>query len=164
MHPPFVIPSSHTWTPAGAVVHARTYLRGRKLWKQVNIDFRNLAIARGGLLQSAIRARICPVNYPDIRSFVQGALHGTVNQHLIRNIPSTPENPPTTQDIRLLYSLIEDRIFLINGASQLARSIRIRKLFENARTQLCEGRRIEEVSVTSRFKPTQRTGKPCKRR
>lgn len=147
----------HTWTHevVSLLVKYRRY--GVDSERQQEIHFAALHIARGGLLEEAIRDADAPLRIDYVGAFCS-ALPEICKVAAVRRILSTTARKLTARDVHILFSACEDFVAKSNFADKAQRSLNTRRLFMYCRTRLASGETVDSCGFSSKFRWSAKKG------
>lgn len=143
--------SHHTWSGNVVTIYCIETLHNRQRFPTVVLDFDALGVARGGLLEQAIRSAPCPVHRNYVSGFRQ-ALRAAVGDSRVAQLLSTPTGGISRAQLHdILFESFENAIDKWKTTSKYGRSHSARKIFTFVDTKLSTGDTIAGSGFKSRF-------------
>ncbi|TCF98954.1 hypothetical protein BZM26_21850 [Paraburkholderia strydomiana] len=144
-------PLQHTVTPVGVLMVTKSRHTGRTLTNApILIDFKELGIRQGGLLETALLACECPVGKATL-----GQLRYVLKQaplpSRLTDLLGAKVQDLGSGDILELFRLIEDVVERKEHESRYSISINARSIIKNCDTPLRDSRLIKDFQFRSRF-------------
>jgi integrase len=140
----------HTWAQEAVslLVMSRSYGVSRE--SRTKINFAALQVARGGLLEEALRDAPAPLHIAYSRA-LSSALGELCKAPAIRRILSTSARALSVRDIHTLFSACEDFVAKTNYGNKAEQSLHTRRILMYCRTRLASGETLDSCGFASRF-------------
>ncbi|MDR8397034.1 MULTISPECIES: hypothetical protein [Paraburkholderia] len=144
-------PLQHTVTPTGVLMLTRARDTGRSIARApVLIDFDELGIARGGLLETALLATECPIGRATLNC-LRRVLNLAPLPLKLTQLLGTKIHELGSADILEIFGLIEDVLARRNTKSLYTDSVNARSILKNCNLPLKDNRYISNFKFSSRF-------------
>ncbi|CAM2192114.1 protein of unknown function [Paraburkholderia kururiensis] len=141
----------HTWSGNVATIFCIKTVHGKSIYPTVSLDLDALGVARGGLLEVAIRSAPCPLN-SSYAGPLQQVLNDVAGSSQAVSILSTPVNKISRPQLHgLLFEAFENAIEKWSGGYKYSRFMRARHIFTLVNVKLATGESISESGFKSRF-------------
>lgn len=148
----------HTWTGNTVVLQCRHRENSRTRSRAVSLNFDELRIARGGLLETCINESPAPIGYSEAKQLKRVLKRLTLNHDCVVILSTSTSNAFSWQ-VDSIQAAFENEIESWGSASNSTISSQARYIFRHCHSPLCDGATVSTSGFKSRFNSDTRVRK-----
>lgn len=139
----------HTWAANVATLACTRLSLQKASFPRVSIDFDELGVARGGLLEEVIRLAPCPLPMSYVSEFRQALRDISTSPDVARLLGTPSTSVSRTAINSILYTAIDNAVAQWGGGQKSGRAARARHIFNISGLKLQTGETISETGFVS---------------